>query len=118
MKTDCTVFRLVLLLIGSLALSSVCVAESPSAVLKLKIEADDELMDIADSLSADIEDALMDSLNLDLAREDLQDLLDERGMSGSQIVVGDDYEGLGSLGEVGADMLVDIKITLRHRSES
>ena len=115
MKTDCTVFRLVLLLLGSLALSSVCVAESPSAVLKLKIEADDELMDIADSFSADIEDALMDSLNLDLlARgEDLQDLLDERGMSGSQIVVGDDYEGLGSLGEVGADMLVDIKITLK-----
>ena len=96
MKTDCTVFRLVLLLLGSLALSSVCVAESPSAVLKLKIEADDELMDIADSFSADIEDALMDSLNLDLlARgEDLQDLLDERGMSGSQIVVGDDYEAV------------------------
>ena len=84
-------------------------------MLKSKIEADDELMDIADSFSADIEDALMDSLNLDLlARgDDLQDLLDERGMSGSQIVLGDDYEGLGSLGEVGADMLVDIKITLK-----
>ena len=116
MKIDLAAFpHFLLLFLASLPLSSACVAESPSAVLKLKIEADDDLMDIADSFSADIEDALMDSLNLELlARgDDLQDLLDERGMSGSQIVVGDDYEGLGSLGEVGADMLVDIKITLK-----
>ena len=38
-------------------------------------------------------------------------------MSGSQIVVGDDYEGLGSLGEVGADMLV-IKISLKTQKRS
>ena len=90
-------------------------ADSPGAVLKLEIKAESNLMDIADSFSADIEDALMDSLNLELlARgEDLQDLLDERGMSGSEIVLGDDYEGLGTLGEVGADVLVDVKISLR-----
>lgn len=110
-----TPLHVIVLALAMVSSGSVCAADSPGAVLKLKIEADDELMDIAESFSADIEDALMDSLNLDLlARgEDLQDLLDERGMSGSQIVVGDDYEGLGSLGEVGADMLVDIKITLR-----